>query len=37
MLRGEAVPREDLGVQLIKEEGVWNVIDNQGKSSPHMG
>jgi len=37
MLRGEAIPRADLGVQLIKEDGVWNVIDNQGQSSPHMG
>ena len=36
MLRGESVRRTDLGVQLIKKEGTWMVLDNQGQFSPHM-
>ncbi len=36
MLRGESVGRTDLGVQLIKKEGTWMVLDNQGQFSPHM-
>ena len=36
MLRGQAVRRPDLGVQLINKEGTWMVLDNQGQFSPHM-
>jgi len=36
MLRGQAVRRPDLGVQLINKEGTWMVLDNQGRFSPHM-
>jgi len=36
MLRGQAVRRPDLGIQLINKEGTWMVLDNQGQFSPHM-
>ena len=36
MLRGESVQRPDLGVQLIKQDETWMVMDNQGHYSPHM-
>ena len=36
MLRGESVRRYDLGVQLIRKDDVWMVLDNQGNFSPHM-
>ena len=36
MLRGESKPRDDLGVQLIKQGETWMVLDNQGQYSPHM-
>ena len=36
MLRGESVKRPDLGVQLIKQDETWMVMDNQGQYSPHM-
>ena len=35
-LRGESVQRSDLGVQLIKQDETWMVMDNQGQYSPHM-
>ena len=37
MLRGDSVSRDDLGVQILKHDGNWMVIDNQGEISPHMG
>ena len=37
MLRGESVPRDDLGVQILKQEESWMVVDNQGQFTPHMG
>ena len=36
MLRGESVRRYDLGVQLIKKDDAWMVLDNQGNFSRHM-
>lgn len=36
MLRGESVKRPDLGVQLVKQDETWMVMDNQGHYSPHM-
>ena len=36
MLRGNSVPRRDLGVQLVEKDGVWMVLDNQGEYTPHM-
>ena len=36
MLRGDSVRRYDLGVQLIKKDNVWMVLDNQGNFSRHM-
>ena len=37
MLRGESVPRNDLGVQILKQNENWMVLDNQGQLTPHMG
>ena len=36
MLRGKSVSRDDLGVQILKQEEIWMVIDNQGHLTPHM-
>ena len=36
MLRGESKTREELGVQLVKQDEIWNVLDNQGLFSPHF-
>jgi len=37
LLRGESVPRNDLGVQILKQGDKWMVMDNQGQLTPHMG
>jgi len=38
LLRGESQIREELGVQIIKnDEQTWMVLDNQGEITPHMG
>jgi len=37
MLRGGSNTRADLGVQLVKQDETWMVLDNQGKFSPHLG
>ena len=36
MLRGDSIRRADLGVQLIKKDDYWMVLDNQGNFSRHM-
>ena len=35
MLRGSSEERTDLGVQIIKKDEQWQVLDNQGKLSLH--
>ena len=35
MLRGESVQRPDLGVQLIKQNETWMVMDNRDNTA-HM-
>ena len=37
LLRGDSFTKNDLGVQIIKDDDKWVVIDNQGQSTPHMG
>ena len=37
MLRGKSQERVELGVQIIKDDDLWQVLDNQGKRTPHMG
>ena len=37
LMRSESVERSELGVQLVKFNDVWHVLDNQGQTSPHMG
>ena len=37
MLRGDSVFRDDLGVQILRQDENWMVIDNQGQLTPHMG
>jgi len=37
MLRGESNTRTELGVQLVKQNENWLVLDNQGQFSPHLG
>ena len=37
MLRGISHGRLDLGVQIIENNEGWQVLDNQGLISPHMG
>lgn len=36
MLRGDSTTRKELGVQLIFQDEIWQVLDNQGQISPHM-
>ena len=37
LMRGDSVERSELGVQFVKFNNVWHVLDNQGQTSPHMG
>jgi len=37
MLRGGTNTRTELGVQLVKQDENWLVLDNQGQFSPHLG
>ena len=37
LMRGDSFERSELGVQFVKFNNVWHVLDNQGQTSPHMG